>query len=139
MFCSYVVVSLGVVFSRYYSNVAFLRGHLGYLSRLVFLILVAGPCGLTYNLVSFAPGQLYVLGSKSRTFCMNNQLFCLSLVLLHICFVELLIFNEVQLTACYPTVLYNSLDGYKSVHNTILSCHVHSKDFCFYIVTRSFN
>ena len=139
MFCSYVVVSSGVVFSWYCSSVAFLRGHLGYLSTLVFLNLMADHRGLTYNLVSFAPGQLYVLGSKSCTFCKNNQLFCLSLVVLHICFVKLLIFNEVQLTACNPIVLYNSLDGYKSVHNTILSCHVHSKDFCFCIVTRSFD
>ena len=139
MFCSYVVVSSEVVFFWYYSSVAFLRGHLGYLSTLVFLNLMAGHCGLTCNLVSFAPGQSYVLRSISHTFCRNNQLFCLSLVILHICFVKLVIFNEVQLTACYPIILYNSLDGYKSVHNTILSCHVHSKIFCFYIVTRSFD
>ena len=139
MFCSYVVVNSAVVFSWYYSNVAFLREHLGYLSTLVFLNLRAGHHGSACNLISFAPGQSYVLISISRTFCRNNQLFCLGLVILHICFVMLVIFNKVQLTACYPIILCNSLDGYKSVHNTILSCHVHSKFFYFYIVMRSFD
>ena len=72
MFCSYVAVNSGVVFSWYYSNVAFLRGHLSYLSTIVFLSFVAGHRGLTYNPVSFALGQLYVLNSKYRTFCRNN-------------------------------------------------------------------
>ena len=61
MFCSYVVVNLEVVFFCYYIGVAFLRGHLGYLSILVFLNLMAGHHGLTCSPISFAPGQSYVL------------------------------------------------------------------------------
>ena len=139
IFCSYVEVNSGVVSSWYYSNVVYLKGHLGYLSIVVFLSFVVGHRGLTYNPVFFALSQLYVLRSKSHTFCKNNRSFCLGLVVLHICFVKFLVFYKVQLTACYPIVLYNSLDGYKSVCNTILSCHVHSKDFCFYIIMSSYD